>query len=171
MIHRPAPAEYQGFFARYVNLVPEGDVLHLLEQQLERLQTLLSGLSEQKGEQGYGPGKWTAKEVLGHMTDTERIMAYRALCFSRGEKQALPGFDENAYVANADFNKRNLPDLLRDHQVVRQSTLALFRSFTPEMNTRTGTASSNTLSVQALAFVIAGHELHHLYILRDRYGL
>jgi hypothetical protein len=169
MITKPELAEYRGYFEQYVNLVGEQEVLQLLEKQQQHLPALLSPLTEERAEQPYAEGKWTIKELLGHMVDTERVLGYRALCFSRNEQQPLPGFDENNYVASANFNQRTLPDLLAEYGVVRQATLALFRGMSPEMLARQGNANNNRLSVRALAYVIAGHELHHLHLLRTRY--
>jgi hypothetical protein len=171
IIPTPDLSEYEGYFERYVNLVRHQNVLLVLENQVGKLQEKLGALSEQKALLPYAEGKWTPKEVMGHLTDTERIMACRALCFSRGEKQPLPGFDENAYVAHALFNRLPMPELLHDHLVVRQATLRLFQNMDQDMLRYRGTASSCTLSVRAIAFIIAGHELHHLQMLHDRYGL
>lgn len=169
MLTKPPLSEYQGFFERYVNLVPDGDLLHLLEKQTYTLHSLLENLTEEQARYAYAEGKWSIKQVVGHMADTERILSYRALCFSRQEQQPLPGFDENAYVEQAIFQHRPLNNLLQDSQVVRQASISLFRGMGEEMFSRTGTANNNTLSVRALAYVIAGHELHHLAILRSRY--
>ena len=171
MIPKPSSNEYEGFFERYVNLVPGEDALQALQQQQHQVDSLLRNLPEEQAQRAYAEGKWTVKQLLGHLIDTERIMNYRALCFSRNEKQPLPGFDENDYVAHAGFNERTIASLLEDYAVVRQGTLLLFGKMPAPMLTRTGTANQNTLSVRALAYVIAGHELHHLQILRSRYGL
>jgi hypothetical protein len=169
MIYKPPLVEYEGFFERYVNLVPDEDLLHLLDKQAYTLPGLLGNLPEERAHYAYAEGKWSLKQVVGHLADTERILSYRALCFSRQEQQPLPGFDENAYVEQANFQDRPLADLLQDCQVVRQASLSLFRGMGEEMLTRTGTANRNKLSVRALGFIIAGHELHHVAILRSRY--
>lgn len=171
MVPKPPVSEYAGFFERYVNLVPNEDPLHLLDKQTYTLEGLLENLTEEQAGFAYAEGKWSIKQVVGHLADTERILSYRALCFSRQEQQPLPGFNENLYVAQANFPHRPLADLLQDCRVVRQATLSLFRGMDEEMLSRTGTANNNLLSVRALAYIIAGHELHHLAILRSRYGV
>lgn len=171
MITRPPVSEYAGFFERYVNLVPNEDPLHLLDKQTYTREGLLENLTEEQAHFAYAEGKWSIKQVVGHLADTERILSYRALCISRQEQQHLPGFDENHYVEQANFQHRPLPDLLQDCRMVRQATLSLFRGMDEDMLSRTGIANKSLLSVRALAYIIVGHELHHLAILRSRYSL
>ncbi len=166
---RPDPTEYAPYFERYLARVPEGDVVDLLAQQIEETVRLLSGLSEERARYRYAPGKWSVKEVVGHMADTERVLSYRALRFARGDETPLPGFDENALVANAGFDARPLADLLGEFEAVRRATVALFRGFPPEAARRRGVANEKTVSVRALAYIIAGHERHHRDILAERY--
>lgn len=169
MLQRPAPDEYAPYNAQYVDLVPGGDVLDLLEKQREEMLVLLDSLSEEEAEHRYAPGKWSLKEVVGHLIDTEWIFAYRALCFARGEQQALPGYDQDAYVEGADFDERSVDDLATEYRAVREATLLLFRSLSAEAWSRRGIANEQTLSVRAAAYVVAGHERHHLQIIRERY--
>lgn len=169
MISKPSLSEYQGYFEQYVQLVPDADVLQVLQDQEQQVHDRMMGLTEEQAAHAYAAGKWTIKELLGHLADTERILAYRALCISRHEAQALPGFDEKAYVANANFNQRSVPNLLQDYHAVRQASLTLFRGFAPEMLIRTGNANGKFLSVRALVYIVAGHELHHLQILQTKY--
>lgn len=157
------------FFDRYISVLPETDVFELLENQPIKLKQLLQHLPEEAAEIGYAPGKWTIKEVVGHLMDTERIFAYRCLCISRLETQSLPGFDENNYVRYANFNSRSLTDLLAEYQLNRQANLAFFKSLSEEMLNRTGIANNQPISAKALIVTTAGHELHHLQILEERY--
>ncbi|ALJ00830.1 DinB family protein [Rufibacter tibetensis] len=170
MIPKPQPTEYNAYYQPYVQSVPEGtDVLEFLQKQRYEVIQLFGRVSDGEADFAYAPGKWSIKELLGHMNDTERIMAYRALCIARGEQNTLPGFDENDYVANAFFQERTVGGLLEEHQVVRESTIALFDSMAPAAFTRVGNANGSPVSVAALAFIIAGHERHHLNILKERY--
>lgn len=166
---RPEPGEYAPFYETYVSLVQGGDVIAQLESQ--RLQTaqLFAASSERDGNFRYAPGKWSIKEVVGHLSDSERVFAYRAMCIGRGDQTALPGFEQDDYVKNGNFGEQSLADLVAEYGAVRASTLALLRSFNPEVGARRGTASNNPITVRALAFIIAGHELHHREILQERY--
>ncbi len=166
---RPDSSEYAPAFAGYVAKVPDGDFLVNLEQQSEETMALLSAVPESRGGYAYAPGKWTLKEVLGHLTDAERVFSYRVLRIARGDTIPLPGFDENAWVPKAGANARTLADLLGEFRVVRAATLALLRHLPPESVTRVGTASERPVSVRAIAWIIAGHERHHLGIIKERY--
>ena len=168
---KPGPDEYNSFYETYVSLVPEGDVVAALASQGRQTETLLAQVPEEHAGHRYAPGKWSVREVAGHMVDTERVMSYRALCVARGEQGPLPRFDENAYVQNAGFDARPLSEHIEDFRVTRQATLRLLASIDDATSLRRGTASGFTISVRALAYIIAGHELHHRNILRDRYGL
>ncbi|MBB6610376.1 DinB family protein [Pontibacter sp. Tf4] len=169
-IDRPQPTEYPQVYQTYISQLPEeGDVLTLLEQQATELHSLMDGMDEKRAEEAYAEGKWTIKELLQHMLDSERVFAYRALCFARGEQASLPGFDENTYAANSHANARTLQNLLEEYDNVRKSNLYLFRSFTPEALDTTGTANGKPVTVRGLIHVTAAHERHHLNILKDRY--
>ena len=168
-LSRPDATEYAPFYAGYVARVPDGDVAELLEAQGRDTAALLAGLSEERGEYRYAPDKWTLKEVIGHIADAERVFAYRALRIARGDQTPLASFDENAYVPAAECGRRTLADLAAELGAVRGATLALVRSLTDAAATRTGTASGKTISVRALAYIAAGHERHHLAIIRARY--
>ena len=167
----PAEGEYAPFYAGYVGLASKGDLLTRLEAQIHEVSGLLRGLSEEEALSRYGPGKWSVKEVAGHLADTERIMAYRALRIARGDATPLPGFDENTFVASANFDARPLPSLVEEWETVRRGTLLLLRSLDGEAAARAGTASGAPITVRALAYIIAGHVAHHLEILRTRYSL
>lgn len=166
---RPEPAEYAAFYAGYIAKVPDGDLLRTLEQQDEEAMALLSGVPESRGDFAYAPEKWTLKEVIGHLADAERVFSYRVLRVARGDQIPLAGFDEKTWVPNAGCAARTLADLLGELRAVRAATLALLRHLPPEAPTRRGNANGNPISVRALAWIIAGHERHHLGIIRERY--
>ena len=166
---RPDATEHNPYYARYIALVPEGDAIEALENQIADALALLRSIPESKGDHRYGPGKWTIKEVLGHLIDAERVFAYRAMRFARNDRTELQGFDENAYVPAGAFGRRMLADLAAEWELVRRSNLALFRGLEAEAWRRQGTANGNPVSVRALAFIIAGHGRHHVAILRERY--
>jgi len=166
---KPDSTEYAPYFEKYVSLVPEGEIVATLGKQIENTLGLLGGLSETQGDLRYAPGKWSVKEVIGHLIDAERIFAYRALRFARNDATPLSGFDENSYVANADFGLRSLADLAEEFEHVRQSSIYLLKHLDGDSCLRRGVANDNEISVRALAYIIAGHELHHVGILRSRY--
>ena len=170
-IFRPQPDEYAPYYARYIELVPGDDALPALRSQIEGTLQLLSGLSDAAALRRYEPGKWTIKQVVGHVCDGERVFSYRALRIARGDQTPLPGFDENAYAARADSDARPIAHLCHEFGAVRAATLALFDSLGAEALARRGTASNAAVSTRALAWMIAGHELHHVKILRERYGI
>lgn len=170
-LQKPAPNEYPAYFETYLKRLPATDILALLAEQSETLLNQFDNMSETDAEKGYAEGKWSIKELLQHMLDTERIMAYRALCFSRNENVMLPGFDEDEYARNSYSNRRNLADIIDEYRLQRQSTIALFKSFSPEMLDRFGKANNATYNVRSLVWVIAAHENHHLHIIQTRYLL
>jgi hypothetical protein len=168
-LSRPDAGEYAPFYAGYVAEMPDGDLLAALERQGEETFSLFSALPEERGGHRYAPGKWTVKDVAGHLADAERVFSYRALRFGRGDATALASFDENAYVRAAGAESRPLVELAAELHDVRRATVALFRGFPPEAVTRRGVASGAEMSVRALAWVIAGHERHHVRVLHERY--
>lgn len=167
---RPAPDEYAPYYGTYVSKVADGDVVATLKAQINGTLAYLRAIPESRAGHRYAEGKWSIREVIGHLADGERIFAYRALRFARNDETALPGFDENAFVANARFDDRTLASLLDEFAAVRAATVAQFDAFFPDEWQRGGTASGKHMSVRALAWVIAGHELHHLGILKERYS-
>jgi uncharacterized damage-inducible protein DinB len=167
--NRPAPGDYAPYAEQYVVLVTGEDVLESLKNQLKQTATLFSGRSERDGNFRYAPDKWTVKEVVGHVADTERIFAYRALRIARGDRTPLAGFEQEDYVRAARFGARKLADVVEEYADVRQASLALFQSLDEEAWLRHGVASENRVTVLALAYLIAGHELHHRKILEERY--
>jgi uncharacterized damage-inducible protein DinB len=166
---RPAPDEYAPYYGTYINKVADGDVVQVLRGQFPGTLAYLRAIPESRGGHRYAEGKWSIREVVGHIADAERVFAYRALRFARNDSTPLPGFDENAFVANARFDDRTLASLIDEWAAVRAATAAQFDAFFPDEWLRGGTASGKHMSVRALAWVIAGHELHHLGVLRDRY--
>jgi len=168
-MQRPEPTEYAESYANYVSKVPGSDVLGVLESQRVQMLQLFAGRSERDGSFRYGPGKWTVKEVLGHITDTERIFTYRALRIARGDQTPLPGFEQDDFVKNGAFSERTLAGLAEEFALVRSASLALFRSFPEEAWQRRGVASQKEVTVRALAFITAGHQIHHRIILEECY--
>lgn len=170
-VGRPEPDEIPSHYIGYIKRVTESDPVIVMASQIEETTTLLRGVSEDAAMHRYARGKWSVKEVVGHLADVERIMAYRALRIARGDATPLPGFDENAYVPVAKFDSRSLADLVGELRTARASTLALMRTLDADAWRRRGTASGKPVSVRALAYMIPGHERHHVEILRTRYGV
>jgi uncharacterized damage-inducible protein DinB len=169
MIARPVQGTYAPYFEPYINLVGTNNPIRVLESLVLGFKALLSEIPEEKEEFRYAEGKWTVKEVIGHMIDTERIMTCRALCVARGEKQELPRFDENDYVVKANFNRRSLLDLGHEFGFVREATITFFKSLTEEDLDRTGIANKHQVTPRALLYIIAGHHLHHDSMLKEKY--
>jgi len=168
-IARPQPDEYAPYYERYISLVQNDDVLNALDQQRRETMLLLSCRDDDEGDYRYAPEKWSAKEVLGHVCDTERVFAYRALRISRADGTPLEGFEQDDYVRNGPFAHRPMADLVEDFIAVRRATLSLLRNLDEAAWMRRGTANKNEVSVRALAYIIAGHELHHRRILEEKY--
>jgi uncharacterized damage-inducible protein DinB len=168
-ITKAKPDEMAPFYHTYLNYVAETDVLEQLKSRLMEFKKLCGNIPAEKHDFAYAEGKWTIKQVLGHMADTERIFAYRALRIARGETQNLPGFDENSYVEHANFQDRTLADLLAEFELIRQSTIMLFEHLTEKALDNHGLASNTPVTVRALASIITGHEMHHSHILKERY--
>jgi len=164
----PAAAEYAPFYHTYVKLIAS-DPLEALRRQPQELRQLLTGLTEEQGTFRYAPGKWSIKENLVHVLDTERIFAYRALRIGRGDTTPLPGFEQDDYVPASGADARTLADILREYDTVRAASLSLLETFPAEAVGRLGTASGQPVSVRALAYIMPGHEAHHLNLLRERY--
>jgi len=171
IVGRPEPDEIPSHYAGYIKRVTETDPVIACASQIEETAALVRGLSESDALYRYGRGKWSIKEVIGHLADTERIMAYRALRIARGDVTPLPSFDENTYVPIAKFDMRSLADLVGELRTVRAATLALLRTFDADAWRRRGIASGKPVSVRALGFMIPGHERHHVEVLRTRYGV
>lgn len=170
-LSRPAEDEYDAYYGRYISLVPDQNLLGLLSGQIEETAALLARVPEAQAGSAYAPGKWTIKEVVGHLADAERIMAYRALRIGRADTTPLPGFEQDDYVRAGNFGARLLTDLVGEFRDIRRTTIALFQGLDAAAFLRRGTASGLPVSVRALAYIIAGHERHHVKVLRTLYGL
>lgn len=169
-IPKPEPDEYAPYYGKYIEKVGE-DAIATLRASSATLVRMMSGVAEPQAMFRYAPDKWCVKEVIGHVIDTERVFTYRALSVAREDTTPLPGFDENAWLPAARFDRRALADIVAEYQAVRAATLALFTSFDDATLERRGTASGHPVSVRSLAHMTAGHELHHVALLRERYGL
>jgi uncharacterized damage-inducible protein DinB len=170
LIPKPSPDECAPYAPMYVDLVPaDGSILQHLSDNFKTVQQLVATLSEAQLLYRYAPGKWTIKEVLVHIVDDERIYTYRAMCFARGEQTPLPGFEQEDYAANSGANERSIESIMEEYEAVRRSTIALFNSFTDEQLGRWGTANGYKCTVRGLLYHLAGHELHHLRIIKEKY--
>ncbi|MEZ6015505.1 MAG: DinB family protein [Planctomycetota bacterium] len=166
---RPAPSDLADYQVKYVAQVQAGDVLETLRAQLDDVLALMASLPVGRHHHRYAPGKWSIAELMGHLTDTERVFSLRALCFARKDPGPLPGFDEDPYVEAAGFDARGLPSIMQEFEHLRRANLALFGSFDAAAFERRGTASGRDISVRALVYLTAGHVAHHLQVLRERY--
>jgi hypothetical protein len=166
---RPMPTDYASFYANYVGLVAADDVLSALKNDFEKQQDFFKNIPIEKHEYQYAADKWTMKEMLQHIIDTERIFAYRALAFARHDQTALPGFDENLYAANSNANARNWSSLCEELILVRKSSIHLFETFAPSTLQQVGNASNKNITVNAIGFIIVGHLLHHKSVAIERY--
>jgi len=169
LFKRPEPTEYFSYYEKYVRLVPETDIIAALQSQLQNTLTLLRGISAEKAVFRYAAGKWSIKEVVGHLIDSERVFAYRALRFARSDQAPLAGFEQDDYVRAASFDDYPWNDLIDDFEQARKSSVSLLRHLKPEAWQRRGVANNNPITVRALAYIIVGHERHHLEQLRARY--
>jgi hypothetical protein len=166
---RPEKTEYAEYYETYVSLVEETDIVSALENQLAEIENLFAGIAEEKGAYAYAEGKWSIKELAGHVIDGERIFSYRALRISRADRTPIEGFEQDGYIENANFNAATLSDLLEEFALVRRANIMLFKNLTDEAWARTGTASGWQFTVRALAFIMVGHVRHHINILKKRY--
>lgn len=168
---RPNADEFAPYYGTYVGAVPDGDITRTLAQQGDTFLARLKQLGEEQAAFAYAPGKWTVKEVVCHITDAERIFAYRALRIARDDATPMASFDENAYAAACGATDRPLETLLGEFAAVRAATLALLAGLPEAAWTRRGTASGKEVSVRALAWIMAGHAMHHASVLKERYGV
>jgi uncharacterized damage-inducible protein DinB len=166
---RPAESEYDSYYDPMIALVTDQPILAALEEQRHEIMGFLGSLDKATADYRYGPEKWSVKEVLGHVVDTERIFGARALCFARGEKKPLPPFEQDDYVGSAGFDRRSLASLSREFETVRQSTESLFAGFDEEQWDRAGVANEVQMSVRAVAYIVTGHAAHHMAVIRERY--
>ncbi len=169
MIGRPQPAEAGEYYWKYINCVPGDDALSVMEAQLEEVQRVFGTISDEKSLYAYAPGKWTIRQMLNHVTDTERAFAFRALWFARGFASPLPSYDQELAASGASANAIGWSEHLAEFHNVRLATISLFRNMPPHAWTRTGIASDTRFSVLAMAYIIAGHVNYHIGVLRDRY--
>jgi hypothetical protein len=168
---QPIESEYAPYYRGYVGQVTEEDILPVLRSQLDALDVLLGRVTPERETYRYAEGKWSIREIIGHLIDGDRVFGHRAFCIARGEKQNLPGFEQNDYILTAPYDHLDLEDLLSEFRLVRLSNLAMLRNLDGEAWARLGTANDDQVSVRALAFIMAGHVRHHMGVLRERYGL
>jgi hypothetical protein len=166
---RPNESEYAPDYQGYVNQVNEADILPVLRAQMDDLDVLLERVAPDRETYAYAEGKWSIREIVGHLIDGERVFGYRAFCIARGEQQDLPGFDQDQYILTAPYNHIELEDLLSELRLIRLGNLAMFRTFDEAAWSRAGNANGNQITVRALVFIMAGHIRHHMNVLRERY--
>jgi len=168
-MNRPTPEEIPEYYNQYLSFVKEGDIINILEEQSVFVQNFITGIPEDKGDYTYGFGKWTVKEVLGHLLDTERILAYRALRIARRDKQPLPGYDQDEYVKNSKYYKRTLKEIADEMLMLRAANLQFFKTFDETDLMERGIANEMEFSVRGILYILAGHELYHINFLKDNY--
>ena len=166
---RPQTGEYNTYYQKYIDLAAEDDIVAGLDAQARETGALLGKLTDAQAAHRYAPDKWSIKQIVGHITDAERVFAYRILAIARGEMKPLPGFDQEPYVVNGGFDGRTMSDLAEELATVRRANVMMMRALSDEAWRRIGTASENPVSARALAFIMLGHERHHLRIIRERY--
>ncbi len=164
----PQPSEHAPYYTRYISLVPRSDIIGILQKQAEETESLRA-LSDEEARFRYAPDKWSIKQLLGHIIDTERIFTYRALRIARGDRTPIEGFEQDDYVRNAPFDRISITELMNEYGAVRNATILLFRHLEPQAWLRRGIANKNEVTVRAIAFIIAGHELHHRRVLKEKY--
>ena len=165
---RPSEGDYVPFYANYIKNVPD-NALKAFEDQLNTTNTFFQSIPGDKIDYRYAEGKWSIKEIVGHLIDNERVMSYRALAISRNEKQSLPGYDENDYIRESNYSRRNYSDLVEELKKVRESNILMYKNFSEEILDRRGVANGSEVTVRAVLFIITGHELHHINIIKERY--
>ncbi len=166
---RPAKGDYAEYYQPYINLIKGDDIFRTLVEQNLESQNILNSFPESKGNFSYAKGKWSVKEVIGHLMDVERVFAYRALCIARGETKSLPSMEQDDYVKNGNFNNRQLFDLIYEYRLIRESNILLYGSFDKSVLNNKGNINGFDTTVLALIFITAGHEKHHLNILMEKY--
>ena len=171
MLPRPDDGDYAPFYQSYIDHVPDGNILDTLEENTKMFRAKLEGFTPDQWSYAYREGKWTVKDMVVHLIDTERIMAYRALRVARGDNTPLPGFDQDQYVLNAYVENRSIPSILEEFDSVRSATMTLFNSLVDPAWYKRGKASGHTITVLALAFIIVGHINHHMGVLKEKYEL
>lgn len=168
---RPKPGDYDPYYQNYIDLTEGEDILKILNEQSKETQSVLNCFPEKRGNYAYADGKWTVKQVIGHLMDTERVFAYRALSIARGETQPLPGFDQDVYVSNGKFNERDLFELSYEYRLLRESNYLMFKGLDKNVYNNRGIANDKEITVLAIMYIIAGHQKHHVKILNERYSI
>ena len=168
-MNRPETSEYDPYYERYISLVADSDIIGVLGAQPTRLQDIFTAMPEENGEFRYAEGKWSIKELLGHVIDGERMFAYRTFRISRGDETPIEGFEQDGYIENAHSNDRSFADLLDEFSLLRRANMIFFKNLTDDAWLRVGTANKVKVSVRALIYIMAGHIEHHFEILKDRY--
>lgn len=168
-MRRPKKEEYAAYYHTYVDTVPDGDIIKILNKQNDQIKKLLANTSKKKSLFRYTPGKWNVREIIGHMIDTERVFAYRALRFARNDQTDLPGFDENEYIRHSNYTDIKLKELVDEFCALRKSNAIMFKNFSDEITMRSGRANGNSFTVRAMAYITVGHVNHHLGIIKERY--
>lgn len=166
---RPKKDEHIEYYSTYIDKVPDGDIVDTLTRQTDEVVSFLRSIPETKHDHAYAPGKWTIKQIVGHLSDGERVFQYRAFRFSRADSTPVPGFDENLYVDNAPFPKVSMSDLIAEFEDLRRASIHLLSNMSEEAMSRRGTANGHEISVRAIAFILAGHVTHHVGVIRSRY--
>lgn len=168
-MNRPAESEYAPYYQGYIDQVSESDILPVLRAQMDELDVLLGRVESHQERFRYADGKWSIREIVGHLIDGERVFGYRVFCIARGEQQNLPGFDQDDYMVTAHYDQIDLEDLISELRLIRLGNIAMVRTFDEEAWSRVGIANNNPVSVRALVFIIAGHVRHHMNVLREKY--
>jgi len=168
-MNRPTRSAYAPYYEDYISRVSESDILPVLRSQMDELDVLLGRVEPEQETFRYAEGKWSIREIAGHLIDGERVFGYRAFCIARGEQQNLPGFDQNDYMLTAPYDRIELEDLLSELRLIRLGNIAMLRTLDEEAWSRTGSANNNQVTVRALVFILAGHVRHHMNVLRERY--
>ncbi len=166
---KPTPEEYPEYYKQYLDLIKDGDIIEILGEQSAYVQKFIASIPEEKADSTYGFGKWTIKEIFGHLIDTERILAYRALRIARKDKQPLPGYEQDDYVKNAKYYRRSLKDIAEEMLLLRAANLKFFQSLDSEDLIQCGIANDKELTVRAILYILAGHELYHINFIKDNY--
>jgi len=167
----PQRGECADYYFTYIDRVTDGDVLALLREQLAQTPAFIRGLSDDAGNHRYAPGKWSVKDVIGHVIDTERVFSHRAFCFARQEPAHLPSFEQDPYVEVAAYGRRQPASIADEYESVRRATLSLFDTFSEDQWESVGVASEREFAVRTIPFILAGHEIHHRGVLKDKYGV
>jgi len=165
---RPSKGEFAPYYANYIRNVPD-DAIKAFGDQLDTTNAFFKSIPKDKIDYKYADGKWSIKEIVGHLIDNERVMSYRALAISKNEKQSLPGFDQDDYIRKSNYSKRNYSELVEELKKIREANILMFKDFSEEILDRRGVANNSEVTVRAILFIIAGHELHHINVIKEKY--